>query len=158
MSLDPLLLEMERMETQEALKQVRHNQEYLSTTVAKILQTQEIMQQTITNLGQQFKKIIQHQSYTCTCMYGPPLTHSPTVVSPLIHVHTAGVSPCVQNTPVQHQNPRPQLILTKIQCPATNQEQSTLSHLTPPVQPAPLKPTTTSAKYLDSREIRPDEI
>ena len=134
MSLDPLLLEMELMEMQEALKEVRHNQEDLSTTVAKILQTQEIMQQTITNLGQQLNNIIQHQSY----MYGPPLTHSPTVVSPLIHVHTAGASHCVQNTPVRHKNSRPQLIPTNIQFPATNQEQSSSSHLTPPVQPVPL--------------------
>ena len=111
------------------------------------------MQQSISNICQQLNSNIQHQHY----MYAPPVSQSPDIVSPLLN--TSGtMSPSVPNTtPIRHQNSRSQM---NFQFPIANLEQSstsTSSHLTPPVVPIPLKPSS-AAKCLNSSEIQTEEL
>lgn len=107
-------------EAKEALKELKDNQDQETTTVAKILQTQEVTQQSSSNTCQQLNSNIQHQHY----MYAPPVSQSPDIVSPLLH--TSGtMSPSVPNTtPVRHQNSRSQMTPINIQFPVANHEQS----------------------------------
>ena len=107
-------------EAKEALKELKDNQDQVTTTVAKILQTQEVTQQSSSNICQQLNSNIQHQHY----MYAPPVSQSPDIVSPLLH--TSGtMSPSVPNTtPVRHQNLRSQMTPINIQFQVANHEQS----------------------------------
>ena len=137
--LDPLLLEMELTEAKEDLKGLKATVMDLSSAVGKVLETQEIIQQSISDIWAHLGMLSQ-QCRPLPIYQGPFLpAPEPSFSTP---DRNAVPRPCSSRMP---------LTPTNLQF-ASMEEQASPPNITPP-QPLPLKTSSSAAKCLQSSEI-----